>query len=221
MKAPISRVGAAVALVPAAALALTGCAGAVPGAAAEVNGSVIRESSVTAILDDVNSQRQGPPLGASNVVQAMILNEIVATSPSVTLPVVSADEARSVIQQSPTAEGGGLGVQEPSQPLVEFMRGSIAVDKAAAANTLTREQLTSLVQDAKITVNPKYGSGFDAQQGLVNTPPNWFVPEDSAGGALTPGQPQPAPPPETLPAPPPETLPVPPPEAPAPPPSAP
>ncbi|MEP7159957.1 MAG: hypothetical protein ABI746_02530 [Dermatophilaceae bacterium] len=215
MKARISSVGVAAAMAT-AALALTGCAGAVPGAAAEVNGSVIRESSVTAILDDVNSQRQGPPLDASNVVQAMILNEIVATSPGVVLPVVSADEARSVIQKSPTSAGGGLGVQEPSQPLVEFMRVSIAVDKADAAKTLTREKLTALVKDAKVTVNPRYGSGFDGQQGLVNTPPNWFVTEGATGGALTPGQPQPAPPPETLPAPapPPETLPAPAPTAP-------
>ncbi len=203
MKARFPRAGAAVALAAAATLAVTGCTGANPAAAATVNGSTISESSLREIVQDLNG-RQGAHVDSPRVLQAMILNEVTATS-GTQLPSVSADEARSVIRQNPMTSGGmGFGIDDPSPSLVEFVQGSLAVEKAAEARMLDQTKLIEMLDDARIEVNPKYGSGFDARQGLIATTPNWFeVQQPPQMPQMPDGEQQPAPegPPETLPGP--------------------
>ena len=206
MKARFPRAGAAVALAAAATLAVSGCTGANPAAAATVNGSTISESSLKEIVTDLNAERQGTGATSHNVLQYMILNEIVATS-GTQLPPVSADEARSMIRQDPMTSGGtGFGIADPSSALVEFMQGQLTIERAAEARTLDQQKLAQLVRDARIEVNPKYGTGFDPQQGLISTTPNWFeattpAPRGGAPGQPMPEQPVPTGPPETLPGP--------------------
>lgn len=198
MKARFPRAGAAVALAAAATLAVTGCTGANPAAAATVNGATIPESSLHEVVQDLNRERQGTPIASQNVLQYMILNEIAATS-GAQLPAVSADEARSVIRQNPMTSGGmGFGIADPSPALVDFIQGNLAIEKAAEARTLDQAKLSQMVKDARIEVNPKYGSGFDPQQGLIATTPNWFEAQQTPQrGEQAP--PQPTGPPETLP----------------------
>lgn len=85
------------------------------------------------------------------------------------------------------------GVSVPSSAAVERVLGQLGIDQAPATvefiraqavrEQMTPEQLQAAVSsaDGDVSLNPRYGT-FDAQQGIVDSRPNWLA-ETSADPA--------------------------------------
>ena len=153
-------------LLLSAALALSACGGAQQsGAAAIVNGKVIKDQDVQTVSSQLNAiSPEGQKLTSSNAVLSLILAPYVLAEAERVKKTVSDAEARKVIAK----------VRKPSPSTVRFVQMQLSLQELDDAS---KEAIVKKLGNAKITLNPRYGT-FDATQvAITPTSPNWIKPE--------------------------------------------
>jgi hypothetical protein len=163
----VTRARAALAAATCAAtLALAGCAGGAPGAAAEVGGERITESQVTSAYDGVQ-QAFGAESQVSKqaVIDALIRGVIcdeIATRRSITI---------TDSQRDAKLKGDASGEKLLAVPAAKGVAYDLA-DEQILAEQLGTQVYTQQLAAAKVTVNPRYGTWatVDGQTGLAAQP---------------------------------------------------
>jgi hypothetical protein len=160
--APSKHLRSTLGFVLGAVLTLSACGPQEVGAAAIVDGKVIKDKDVQTVALQLNTLAQGEQkLSTGNVVLSLILAPYVSSEAARAKKSVSDSAVRKVIAK----------VGKPSPSTMEFVRMQLALqalDEASRASILTK------IAKARITVNPRYGT-FDAKQvALVASSPNWI-----------------------------------------------
>lgn len=171
MTLPVRRALAALTL--GAALVTTGCGSLETNRAATVDGTVITEDEVQAVMTEVNSMQ--PALLQEKFTPSSALTALVRARPAISFfaenGVVASD---SVAAQ----EARTRGVSDPSDATIEVIRFVDALSQAASSQKFTATDETELVKrisEQKVTVNPRYGV-FDANTAAVGTAtPPWVT----------------------------------------------
>lgn len=194
----LTHCGVAATLVV-AATGLVGCSSADPSAAAIVDGQVIRDADLWAVIDDLGKVPRSGDITVNDVLPALIMSRVVQEHASeLKAPSVSADAARAQLQ---SAVPQGEPAPAWSQATIQAFQEVTALN--AVLNGPTQPKAVELIQKAAVTVNPKYGE-FDRQRlgQLTASTPDWMVPAPTPSApapAPPPGQPQPGGNPSTLP----------------------
>jgi hypothetical protein len=168
---PVRRVLAVLTL--GAALVTSGCGSLQTNRAATVDGTVITEDEVRAVMTEVNSMQ--PALLQEKFTPSSALTALVRARPAITF----FEENGVVASQSvATKEAETRGVADPSDATIEVIRFVDALSQAASSQKFTAADETELVQRIsrqKVTVNPRYGV-FDADTAAVGTAtPPWVT----------------------------------------------
>jgi len=153
-------------LLLSAALALSACGGAQQsGAAAIVDGKVIRDQDVQMVSSQLNAiSQEGQKLSPDNAVLTLILAPYVLAEAKRLNKSVSEADARKVIAK----------VAKPAPSTVTFVQMQLALQGLDQAS---KAAIVQKLGKAKITVNPRYGT-FDATQiAIIPTAPNWIKPQ--------------------------------------------
>jgi len=151
-----------------ASLALSACSGQEAGAAAIVDDATISDKDIQSVTLQLN------PLAKDLTPSAVLLGLILA-------PYVQAEASR-----------GGKGVTDaqvrkviakvpkPSPQTIDFVRTEMAIQSLDAA---AKTSIVAKLGQAKITVNPRYGT-FDLKQvAVLPTSPNWIKAAGTSQGA--------------------------------------
>jgi hypothetical protein len=160
--APSKHLRSTLGIVLGATLTLSACGTQEVGAAAIVDGKVIRDTDVQTVALQLNTLAEGEQkLSSSNVVLSLILAPYVSSEAARAKKSVSDAEVRKIIAK----------VGKPSPSTMEFVRMQLALqglDEASRASILTK------LGKARITVNPRYGTFDPKQVALVASAPNWI-----------------------------------------------
>jgi len=146
-----------------AAPALSACGAAQEaGAAAIVNGTVISDQDVQTVAGQLNKiSPEGQKLSSSNALLSLILAPYVLAEAKQVDKAVSVSDARKVIQK----------VADPAPKTIAFVQMQLALQGLDEAS---RAAVVKKIGQAKITVNPRYGT-FDATAiAITPTAPNWI-----------------------------------------------
>lgn len=145
-------------------LALSACGAQEAGAAAIVNGVVVRDQDVQIVSNQLNvlipdgQQKLSP----SDILYVLILAPYVSDEAKRVKKTVSSSEARKAIPAK---------VADPSPATVEFVRMNLATQRL---DPTSGPFIVSRLRKAKITVNPRYGT-FDAEKLVITSAsPNWI-----------------------------------------------
>jgi len=155
-----------IALVLSATLALSACGAAKEaGAAAVVNGTVIKDQDVQTVSGELNRiSPDAEKLSSSETLFLMILTPYVLAEAKPAAKTLAADQARKVVSTT---------VTKPLPSTVSIVQMQLALqqfDDAAKAAVVNK------IAKARISVNPRYGT-FDASQvALIPNSPNWIKP---------------------------------------------
>jgi hypothetical protein len=164
--AGFSRFSRVPALLLGATLALSGCEAAqqAGGAAAIVNGTVIPDEDVQSVSRELSAlSSNGEKLSLSD----SLLNIIVA-------PYVLAEGKRLGKEISKDAVSRfAAEVPHPSAPTVSLLQMQDVLPRLDQAN---RDTIVKQLAQAKITVNPRYGTFDVTQVALTRKAPNWIKP---------------------------------------------
>jgi hypothetical protein len=149
-------------LVLGATLALSACGAQEAGAAAIVNGTVIRDQDVQTVSTQLNTLGDvQQKLSSGSALLSLILAPYVLAEAERAGKTVSASQARQVISK----------VVDPSPSTIEFVRMQLAVQQLDDAS---KAAIVKEIGKAKITINPRYGT-FDLRQvALTPISPNWI-----------------------------------------------
>lgn len=126
-----------------AALALAGCATA--DTAAVVNGVVVSEREAQRAAREINEAfSPEPALDTSAAVSSLI------TAPLINEVALKAGKAES----DATARAAMQKVEDPSQAALDLVKANFALQRLDEAE---RRRVLQALQDARITINPRYG----------------------------------------------------------------
>ncbi|HPB72378.1 MAG TPA: hypothetical protein PLX71_05320 [Phycicoccus sp.] len=155
------RVRAALASVAAAgALVLSGCGSA--DVAARVDGQVITESDVAAVVKDLNAAYPGQQ---QPVTSAAALHALIQA------PTLIAYAEAHGFPQTASAARAQIPIPDPSDATVQALRW-VAVSKQLSQQD--NIALAATFSQLKVDVNPKYGTYDPATAGLTWVSPNWL-----------------------------------------------
>lgn len=157
-----SRLAFGSAAVLGVTLALSGCGAQQAGAAAIVNDTVISDSDVQSVGDQLNKlDPGGQQLGSGDTLISLILAPYVLAEAKRAGKTVSASQARQVIAK----------VADPSPSTITFVQMQLAIQQLDDAS---KTSIVNQLGKVDITVNPRYGT-FDAKQvALTPISPNWI-----------------------------------------------
>lgn len=170
MKPRLTHVGAA-ATIAVLATGLVGCGSADPAAAAIVDGKVIRETDLWAVMDDLTRVPSNANLAVTDVLPALIQAKVVQEhATELKAPSISTQAIKDQLD-APDASGQRLGPWSPAT--VEALRDVNVLN--AVMQSGNQAKAVELIQKAQVTINPKYGT-FDRQRlSLTTANPNWMV----------------------------------------------
>ncbi|KRE62038.1 hypothetical protein [Nostocoides sp. Soil756] len=171
MTLPVRRVLAV--LILGAALVTTGCGSLQTNRAATVNGSVITEDEVRAVMTEVNSMQ--PALLQQKLTPSSALTALLRARPALAY---FAENGIVASDSVATQEAQTRGVDDPSGATIEFIRFIDALNQAASSQKFTTDDEATLVQrisEQKVTVNPRYGVFDPTTAGVGVTPPPWVT----------------------------------------------
>jgi hypothetical protein len=145
-----------------ASLVLSACGTQQVGAAAIVNGTAISDKDVQTVSLQLNTLAQGQAkLTASTVLLSLIVAPYVLAEAKRSGKSVSDSQVLKVIAK----------VAAPSPATMNFIRMQLEL---GSLSTSSRVSILAKLAQAKITVNPRYGT-FDAKQiALRPTSPDWI-----------------------------------------------
>lgn len=171
MTLPVRRVLAVLSL--GAALVTSGCGSLQTNRAATVDGTVISEDEVRAVMTEVNSMQ--PALLQEKFTPSSALTALVRARPAIAF---FAENGVVASESVATREAETRGVPAPSDATVEVIRFVDALSQAASSQKFTATDETELVKrisEQKVTVNPRYGV-FDPNTAAVGTAtPPWVT----------------------------------------------
>lgn len=160
--APSKHLRSTLGIVLGASLALSACGAQQVDAAAIVNGTAIKDRDVQTASVELNKLAQGQQqLSSSNVLLSLILAPYVLSEASRAGKTITDAEVRKVIAK----------VNKPSPPTMEFVRMQLALQSLSEASKVS---IVTKLANAKITVNPRYGTFNPKQISLVPSAPNWI-----------------------------------------------
>lgn len=172
-RARLSR--AAVAAVAAGTLLLSGCAQG-PGNAAVVDGRVISEREVQRTAADLR-QLLPNPLGASDVLVALVVGPYFVDAAAENGVGVSDDQARSLAGQIATGQGREVGDLELGQGTLDLLKFTLATERLQQLPD--GGEVLRTVEDevfsADIDVSPRYGELSETGQ-IVRPELPWMAP---------------------------------------------
>ncbi|MCA0436253.1 MAG: hypothetical protein M9891_12435 [Austwickia sp.] len=195
MKPRLTHFGVA-ATLGLAATGLVGCGSADPAAAAVVDGHVIKDADVWAVVNDLAKLPRNRDVTVGDVLPALIMAQIVQDhAVELRVPTVSPEAA---IQQLEAGVPQGELPPEWNAATVKAFQDVTAL--SVVMNGQTQPKAVELIQKSTVTVNPKYGT-FDRRGLTLAAPsPNWMVPTPTPAPAQEgPSTPQPTGNPTTLP----------------------
>lgn len=151
-----------------ATLALSACSSQQAGAAALVGGTTIRDQDVQNVSTELNTLTQGQQkLTPSIVLVNLILAPYVLAEADRTGKPITDAQARKVIAK----------VAKPAPATVQFVRMQLAIQ---SLNQASKTTILAELANAKITVNPRYGTFDPKQVSIAPTAPNWIKPTASS-----------------------------------------
>lgn len=187
MKPRLTHVGVAATLLV-AATGLVGCGSADPSAAAIVDGTVIKDADVWAVIEDLTKLPRNRDITVNEVLPALIMAQVVQDHRGeLKAPTISPDAAK---QQLQSAVPPGQPTPTWHQATVKTFQDVTAL--SAVMDSPSQPKVVELVQKAQVTVNPKYGEFDRKQLTLTSATPNWMVPAPTPTG-MAPQAPQPEP----------------------------
>lgn len=168
---------------------LTGCSSADPSAAAIVDGTVIKDADLWAVVHDLAKIPRNAEVGATDVLPVLIQAEVVQKhAAELNAPTIGADTIRTQLR----------ALVPPGQPEPDWSDATIKTfqDAALLAPVLrgqSQKKAIELIQKADITVNPRYGAFDRKELTLVPATPNWMVPTPEPTAPAQPQAPAPQP----------------------------
>lgn len=171
MTHPVRRAAAALAL--AAALVTTGCGATEADRAAVVDGTVITETEVQAVMSEVNGME--PALLQEKLTPSSALTTIVRARPAIAFFAEKGVVASDTVAEQ---EARSRGVENPSDATLEVIRFVHALRQAAAGQRFTAEDETELItriQEQHVEVNPRYGAFDPDSAAVAATLPEWVT----------------------------------------------
>jgi hypothetical protein len=156
----------ALALLLGLTVTLSACGGAQEaGAAAIVNGKVIRDDDVQTVADQISALGQGgQKLSPGDALLNLILAPFVLAEAGRAGKTVSDSEVRKVVASA---------LPDPSPATIEFLEMQNALSQL---DQTSKGAVLKALGSAKITVNPRYGTFDPAQGSLAPNSPNWIKP---------------------------------------------
>lgn len=175
MTLPVRRVVAA--LLLGGALVTSGCGSTQAEQAAVVDGRVIPESEVQAVMEEFNAMepaRLQNPFTPSSALSALVQAR----------PGLAFFEDNGVVasRSAAVASARSAGIDEPSEGTIEVLRFLDALQQASTSTQFSQEdqaEFFSRIAEQDVEVNPRYGT-FDAENlSVAATLPSWVTPYDA------------------------------------------
>ncbi|WP_336921907.1 hypothetical protein [Aquipuribacter sp. SD81] len=180
-RTPLARAAAAAATAAGLGLLLSACSAVgPPNAAVVVDGRVVPESDVRAVVDGLPPEllQGGAPPAVQDVLAFFVVEDVTREIAAEYTGVISTSQVRRELELQLEQQGSELP-DVPEQVLELF--ATSAMIQQIQATDVAREEFTAAVEDLDVEVNPRYGQVGDGLAVLPNEY-EWLRP--AGGGAL-------------------------------------